>query len=141
MPIPNKTNRSLVDFYDTSDANVYDDYGDDFEADSDKGSFVNDERESKPKDKKELKYFDREATNSTEKSALFNKRKGQTFGSVVGGYRDNSRSAYSESLTPRQKASGRGTEKTRHLAGSKMKKGTGLERNLLSLSKMVDVCS
>ena len=124
MPIANKINRTLAGLYDTSETNIYDDYGDDFEADSDKEPSLNGETEGKATRKKESQYFDRESTNNTERSALFKKRKDQTFGSTVGGYRDSNRRTYSESLTPRQKESGRGTGKGRSILGSRMKKGT-----------------
>ena len=124
MPIAKKINKTLADFYDTSETNIYDDYGDDFEADSDKEPSLNGDNEDKATSKKNTQYFDRESTNNTEKSTLFKKRKDQTFGSTVGGYRDTNRTAFSESLTPRQKESGRGTGKGRSMLGSRMKKGT-----------------
>ena len=123
MPIAKKIIKSFADYYDNTDTNVYDDYGDDFEADSDKDSSLNGGRGDKTTNTKESKFYDREHTNSTEKSALFQKRKEQNFGSV-GNYRDNSRATQSESRTPRQKGPSRATEKTRYLAGSKMKKGS-----------------
>lgn len=122
MPIAKKIIKSFADYYDNTDTNVYDDYGDDFEADSDKDSSLNGGRGDKTTNTKESKFYDREHTNSTEKSALFQKRKEQNFGSV-GNYRDNSRGTQSESRTPKQKGPSRATEKTRYLAGSKMKKG------------------
>ena len=120
MPIASKVKKSLLDFYDTNDSNVYDDYGDDFEADSDKDSSLDGGKEDKYT--REKKYFERESTNNTDKSALFKKRKEQSFASTVD-YKNSNRHTYSQSLTPRGKPSGRRSEKTRSVTGSTMKRG------------------
>lgn len=118
MPIANNVKKSLLDFYENSDTNVYDDYGDDFEADSDHGSSLDDAKETE----KNSKYIERETTNNTEKSVLFKKRTERTL-TASAGYTNNNRMAHSSSLTPRTKPAGRRPEKSRTLTGSSMKKG------------------
>lgn len=126
MPIANRIKNGLVDFLDGSDANDYDDYGDDFEADSDKASSKDGLKEVKSKNKKASKFLEREDTGNTEKSVLFKKRTDHSFTSSPG-YNGNSRAAYTMSLTPKHRSTGRKREKTQSSRGPHMKRGTVLK--------------